>query len=232
LIADLLRTDLCRLTRWQPDSSLTCQIRARIGLVHFLTRQSVATRNRLWAVLMRYYPAALEVFSCLDALVSLLFIQAYPTPEAAAQLSYPEFTAFAAAHRHRRPNDWPKCFARLQAPQPQPDPNIVLAYAPQATLLAAALESLSRSRYQLLEETYRLFLQHPDAHIFASLPGAGKILQPALLAKFGDNRLRFPSASSVQQVAGTCPITRRSGKSKVVLFRLACDHDFRNIAQE
>jgi transposase len=232
LIADLLRTDLHRLVRWQPDSELTCQIRARISLVHFLTHQAVATRNRLWAVLMRYYPAALETFSSLDALVALSFIQAFPTPQAANQLSYADFTTFLANHHHRRPTDWPKCFARLHAPQPSAHPNIVSAYAPQAAILATILENLFRSKYQLLEDTSVLFLQHPDAPIFASLPGAGKILQPALLVKFGDNRLRFPSPASVQQVAGTSPITRRSGKSKVVLFRLACDHDFRNIAQE
>ena len=232
LIADLLRTDLHRLTPWHPDSSLTCQIRARISLAHFLTRQAVATSNRLWSVLLRYYPAALEVFSGLEALITLLFIQAYPTPQAALQLSYAEFTAFLAAHHHRRPVEWPICFARLHTPQPAADPNIVLAYTPQAILLAASLETLLRNKYQLLQETHALFLQHPDAPIFASLPGTGKLLQPALLAKFGDNRLRFPSPAAVQQVAGTCPITRRSGKSKAVLFRLACDRNFRNIVHD
>lgn len=232
LIADLLRTDLHRLTRWLPDSPLTCQIRARISLVHFLTRQAVATSNRLWSILLRYYPAALEVFSGLDVLISLIFIQAFPTPQAAAQLSYSDFTTFIAAHHHRRPKDWPGCFARLHTPQPIADPCIVHAYAPQAKLLAASLENLLRTKNQLLKDTHDLFLQHPDAPIFASLPGTGKLLQPALLCKFGENRLRFPSPASVQQIAGTCPITRRSGKSKIVLFRIACDHDFRNITHD
>ncbi len=232
LIADLLRTDLHRLYPWRPDSSLTCQIRARVSLVHFLTRQIVAFSNRLWSILLRYYPAALEVFSGLNALISLTFIQAFPTPQAASQLSYAEFTTFIAAHRHRRPAVWPQAYARLHTPFPAADPSFVLAYAPQAVLLASQLETLRRTKYQMLKEVYDLFLQHPDAHIFASLPGTGKLLQPALLAKFGDDRQRFPSAASVQQVAGTCPITRRSGKSKVVLFRIACDKQFRNIVHD
>ena len=232
LIADVLRTDLHRLTPWLPDSPLTCQIRARISLVHFLGRQIVASSNRLWSVLLRYYPAALQVFSGVRQLITLLFIQAFPTPQAALQLSYADFTTFIAAHHHRRPAEWPMCYSRLHIPQPAADPGLVLAYAPQAQFLAASLEAMRRSHYQLLEETHDLFLQHPDAPIFASLPGTGKLLQPALLAKFGDNRLRFPSPASVQQVAGTCPITRRSGKSKAVLFRLACDHDFRNLAHD
>jgi transposase len=232
LIADLLRTDLYRLSPWQPDSPLTCQIRARTSLAHFLTRQAVATINRLWSVLLRYYPAALEVFSGLEALITLVFIQAYPTPQATAQLSYTDFTAFLAAHHHRRPDLWPLCYARLRKPYPAADPRMVLAYAPQAKWLAASAETLLRYKYQLIQETYDLFGQHPDAPIFASLPGTGKLLQPALLCKFGDDRQRFPSPASVQQVAGTCPITRRSGKAKVVLFRIACDKQFRNLAHD
>lgn len=232
LIADLLRTDRRRLYPWRPDSPLTCQIRARISLVHFLTRQIVASTNRLWSVLLRYYPAALEVFSGLNALITLAFIQAFPTPQAALSLSYAEFTEFIAAHHHRRPNAWPQAFARLHTPYPAAHPNFVLAYAPQAVLLAAQLETLRHTKYQMLEETHDLFLQHPDAAIFSSLPGTGKLLQPALLAKFGDDRQRFSSPAAVQQVAGTCPITRRSGKSKVVLFRIACDKQFRNIVHD
>ena len=64
------------------------------------------------------------------------------------------------------------------------------------------------------------------------MPGAAELLAPALLAKFGDHRDRFPSPASVQALAGTCPVTDRSGKRKVVYFRRACDRAFRDIAQK
>jgi transposase len=48
-----------------------------------------------------------------------------------------------------------------------------------------------------------------------SLPGAGELLAPSLLAKFGDDRARFPTAGSVQALAGTCPVTDQSGKKRV-----------------
>jgi transposase len=76
-----------------------------------------------------------------------------------------------------------------------------------------------------------LFAQHPDADIFASLPGAGALLAPALLAKFGDQRQRFPTAAVVQARAGTCPITEQSGKKTYIHFRHSCDKEFRRIAQ-
>ena len=82
------------------------------------------------------------------------------------------------------------------------------------------------------DEIRKLFAVHPDASIFGSLPGVGARLAPALLAKFGDNRQRFPTAQTLQSVAGTCPYTKQSGKRKYVLFRRACDREFRQIAQQ
>jgi transposase len=77
-----------------------------------------------------------------------------------------------------------------------------------------------------------LFQQHPDHDVFASLPGVGDFLAPALLAKFGDDRARFPDPQSVQCLAGTCPVTDQSGKRRRIYFRRACDHEFRHIAQQ
>ncbi|MBV7331377.1 transposase [Chloroflexi bacterium TSY] len=75
-------------------------------------------------------------------------------------------------------------------------------------------------------------MQHPDQHIFASLPGAGQLLAPSLLVKFGEDRKRFPSPMSLQSLAGTCPVTKQSGKVRTVHFRRACDHDFRYFTQQ
>jgi len=86
------------------------------------------------------------------------------------------------------------------------------------------------------QETQRvlnaLFAQHPDQAIFASLPGVGAFLAPALLAKLGDDRERFPTAACLQALAGTCPVTVASGKRRVVKFRQACDKEFRDTAQQ
>jgi hypothetical protein len=40
------------------------------------------------------------------------------------------------------------------------------------------------------QEIQRLFLQHADQVVFASLPGAGKRLAPRLLAEWGEDRRR------------------------------------------
>src|SRR5205085_9661382 len=65
------------------------------------------------------------------------------------------------------------------------------------------------------------FEQHPDAKIIRSLPGLGMILGARALGEFGDDPNRFDDAKSRKNYAGTSPITRASGKHKVVLARYA-----------
>jgi transposase len=63
---------------------------------------------------------------------------------------------------------------------------------------------------------------HPDFFIFNSLPGAGSVMAPRLLAAFGSQRNRFDSAREVQSFSGIAPVTESSGKKKWVHVRWAC----------
>lgn len=63
LLADVLRTDRRRFQPWHPDDALTRQMRGKVSLHAYLTQQTTRFFNRLRAVLVRYYPAATEVFS-------------------------------------------------------------------------------------------------------------------------------------------------------------------------
>jgi len=65
------------------------------------------------------------------------------------------------------------------------------------------------------------FGQHPDAEIYLSQPGLGPILGARVLAEFGDDPTRYTGARARKNYAGTSPITRASGKKKVVLARYA-----------
>ena len=65
------------------------------------------------------------------------------------------------------------------------------------------------------------FEQHPDAKVVLSLPGLGTVLGARVLGEFGDDRTRFSSPKSRKNYAGTSPITKASGHSRVVLARHA-----------
>jgi transposase len=228
LIADILRTDRGRLQPWHPDSLLTRQMRAKVSLILQLTKQTTRLANRLRAVLLRYYPAALQVFKRgLTTQIAPEFVLAYPTSEAAQALSYPEFESFAQAHGYRQTKQLPGCFARLQASYPPASPETVLVYQTEARLLAQLLLKTTRAKLSVRAELQALYRQHPHHATFASLPGTGMLIGPGLLVKFGDDRQRFPSPSSVQALAGTCPVTERSGKRRTVKFRRACDKEWR-----
>lgn len=230
LIANLLRTDRHLLIPWHPDSELTQRLRAKVRLRTRLVQEEVAHHNQLRQVLQRYYPTALEPFG-LQSYIALDFIQCYPTPEEGQALSYEEFERFARDHRYPGQRI-AKAYAKLKTPQAEALPAIVMAYQEEAVLRAQRLADLQRSVAQVEKAIKNLFQQHPDAPIFASLPGVGDALAPALLVKFGDDRQRFPTAGAVQALAGTAPVTDQSGRRRTVLFRRACDHEFRTYAHQ
>jgi transposase len=232
LIADILRTDHARLQIWEPDSLLTQQIRSRVNYVQLMTKEIVRLTNYQRSILLRYYPAAADLFSGLKTLISQHFISTFPTPETTNGLDLETFRTFARQHAYTRPEKLPATLAKLHQAHPIASGEVIESYQSQAQSLASLLLPMIRTKANALRELSNLFLQHPDHFIYASLPGAGDFLQPALLAKFGDHRYRFPTASRVQAVAGTCPVTISSGKHKSVRFRYACDHQFRQIVQQ
>jgi transposase len=244
LIANLLRTDQHCYTPWQPDQPLTRQIRAEVRFAQQLGQEVVRDGNRLRSLVLRYYPAALDAFPHLDSLVCLAFLQAYPTLSQAQALSFEQLKVFLREHHHTQVRSWPTLYAGLHSDHPQSNPELDAAYAPLAQAQARILETLIRSRNACLTRLDKLFLLHPDHEIYDSLPQAGALLAPALLAQLGDtctalrlvqcrcDRARYPTPAVLQAVAGTCPLTKRSGKHSYVLFRKACDRDFRHIVQQ
>jgi hypothetical protein len=216
----------------KPDGLLVCQMRATLGLIHSLTKPITAYSNRLRAVLLRYYPQPLGLFGKLPTQTGLHFLIVYPTPQAVRSLTYEQFAAFCRKQGYSCPKRLPELYAHLQRPVPEPDPVMVLAYQEQTPFLASLLLTMVQHKDWAIREVQDLFAAHPDQPIFASLPGAGDLLEPSLLGKFGHHRERFPAPADVQALAGTCPVTIRSGKKKKIKFRRACDRDFRRIAQQ
>jgi transposase len=230
VLADILRTDRGRYRPWRPDTRLTRQIQVQVRYVLYLTRMIRRQTNHLRALLLRYYPLAAELFSKLDSPIALAFLQAYPTLQAAQQLSQSQFQEFLRQHHHHQHAKWAALYVELTRAHLTPLPDTVALYAQQAPLLAEQLAVFVCAKPQAVQTLQDLFDQHPRAALFRSLPGVGDFLAPALLAKLGDDPQRFDGPAAVQAIAGTCPITQRSGKHRAVLFRHACDREFRYIA--
>jgi transposase len=68
------------------------------------------------------------------------------------------------------------------------------------------------------------FGRHPDAEIYRSQPGLGAILGARVLGEFGDDPHRYADGKARRNYAGTSPLTRASGKKKVIAARFIHNH--------
>ncbi len=89
------------------------------------------------------------------------------------------------------------------------------------TALVAVITALVAQTAIVADRLSASFEQHPSAEILCSLPGLGPVLSARVLAEFGDDPHRYADAKGRKNYAGTAPITRASGKSRVVLARVA-----------
>src|SRR5665648_669405 len=72
---------------------------------------------------------------------------------------------------------------------------------------------------QLESELAVEFHAHPMAAILKSAPGLGPVLAARVLAEIGDDPTRFTTADGLRAFAGTAPITRASGRTRIVSAR-------------
>ena len=170
--------------------------------------------------LREYFPAALEAFEDLDAPDVLELLGKAPDPERARRLTRAQISA--ALKRARRRSIKDKTDAILAALRGehlgQPEA-LTAAYAATARALIAVITTLNEQVKTLQGQVEQHFGRHPDAEIYRSQPGMGAVTGARVLAEFGDDPRRYADGKARRNYAGTSPITRASGKKKVVAAR-------------
>jgi hypothetical protein len=195
-----------------------------------LHKQQINTGNQLRQVLTEYYLGAVHAFTSVSGPVTLAFLSAYPTPEAAQAASYEDLTAFLRRHGYTCMKHFDKLYQRLQAPQPRA--RVITGHVAHMLALVEVLKIFHHQLGQITRHLQQTFATHPEADWWRAFPGAGPLTAPRLLAFIGDNPAAFPSYQSLQSTAGTVPVTRQSGKKRVVRFRWACSHPLRKAAMD
>jgi transposase len=191
-----------------------------------LQREQRRLSNQLRAVLTHYYPGVLSLFHDLHQPLTLAFLQAFPTPQAARAASREELVAFFRSQSYRYMERVEGHYQRLQ--QAMPTARVQQGWVQHLLALVALLRTLHDQLLHLKRHIRLSFAAHPEAAWWRALPvGSGDLTLPRLLACFGDHRDRFPSFQVLQAMAGTAPITQQSGKRRLVSFRLACSRPFR-----
>ncbi len=233
LLAKTGRADLTDLHRLTPDSEKITELklltRDQDALIHMQTRLV----NQLTACLKAYYPVALELFAKLQQKSTLLFLQAYSTPQEAMAASAEQIKGVLKQAKYPNPTAGAATiFEQLHQPHLQADAVITRAKARLMLVLVRQLLPLIEHIAQYDKEIDTLFLTHEDHEIFESLPRAGQRLAPRLLAEIGDDRERYQDASSLQALGGTSPVLFQSGMYSKAHRRLGCIKPLRNALQQ
>ena len=223
VLADLVRTDRQHHRPIAGDSELaeTVKVLARAHQGLIWTRQRQV--NALRSTLREFYPAALEAFDDLASREALAVLAKAPTPEQGRALRVTQIeAALRAAGRQRNLRPTAKAIsAALRTEQLTAQPMVARAFGATVSAHVAVTAELVRQTAALEADLAASFEQHPSAEILRSLPGLGVVLGARVLAEFGDDPHRYADAKARKNYAGTSPITRASGKSRVVLARYA-----------
>jgi transposase len=229
-----------------PHGELAAELRAIARDDERAARDQRRLRNRLRQDLIATFPAALQLAGEeLGAPTILKLLGRWPTATALRAASRDELVAFARAAHH----GWPERFAdqvatALAADHFAPRDYLVRAKADTIRLAATQLLAIGDQRRAWERRMGTLLLgaprrgrartPRPDAldqgqafpggKVYLSFPGLGDRLAARVAGEIGDHPQQFRSPNALACYAGKAPVTRRSGKSElVVACRLACN---------
>ena len=222
VLADLVRTDRVNHRRVAGDSALAeaLKVLARAHQNAIWARQRQV--NALRSALKDYYPGALAAFGTdLSHADALAVLGVAPTPTLGRALTHATLVAVlegAGRQRYveRRATEIQGALREDQLAQPA---LLEGAYGESTAANVAAILSFNAVVARLETALAESFEQHPSAKIVRSLPGRGTVLGARVLGEFGDDPNRYADLKCRRNYGGTSPITKASGKSRVVLAR-------------
>jgi transposase len=220
MLADMVRTDSHQLRAVAGDSAdagaVKVAARTHKTLIWERTRQVQRLRHQL----REYFPAAVDAFADLDAPDALELLGKAPDPARAAKLTRAQVSAaLKRARRRDIPGKATAIMAALRGAQLGQPTAVTAAYAVTVRSLIAVIIVLNEQVKTLQGQVEADFGRHPDAEIYLSQPGLGPILGARVLGEFGDDPDRYASGKARKNYAATSPLTRASGKRKVVAAR-------------
>lgn len=220
VLADMVRTDAHQLRRAAGDSQLAEAVKVVTRAHKTLIWERARHGQRLRQALLEYFPAALVAFEDLDAPDALELLAKAPDPASAARLSTARIgAALERAGRRNRDAKVAAIRAALRGEHLGRSAVVTSAYAATVQAEVAILTVLQQQITALESQVEAHFGEHPDAEIYTSQPGLGVVLGARVLAEFGDDPHRYADARARKNYAGTSPITKQSGKKKIVLAR-------------
>ena len=232
VMASALRTDPHCFRRLAISDPIVVELREWSRIAQDLTSERTSLVNRLRQQLWRYFPAFLELNADLSAAWLIELWQAVPTPQAAKRVRKASIEVILKRHRIRRLDADQIREILRQRPLAVAAGTVDAARAHCATLIAR-LKLINRqiadAYHQLDTLTAKVGATgqpspgqntQRDAVILASLPGLGRINLATLLAEASDP-LQRRDYHALRALTGVAPVTRQSGRSRIIVRRYA-----------
>ena len=228
VLAEFLRSDHAHLRALRPSSEKAQELKLLSRDQRRVGRHKARLLNQLTTTLKEYYVRPLEVFEDLETEVALDFLQQYPTPAHLSALKRKQFNRFATTQHHLSKQRCAELWEKLQKPQLGVPEHVVRAKAQLLEVLIEQLRASIKAVKIYHHKVESFFASSPAAEFAKTLPGGKSgTLVAAIWAELGDAQGRWESSRHLQAEAGAVPVTKASGKSRVVHFRFACNKHLR-----
>jgi transposase len=238
VLASALKTDLKSFKRVQVDDPSTIRLRELSRLDQELKNELNRAANQLWEQLHRYFPQMLKLSSGADDPFVWRLLSEAPMPANAAKLKVSRVAQMLKSHRIRRFTA-DQVVTILREPSLQPAPGAaeaasehVLLLLPRLALLNEQIRDVARRTAKLLKDFPQnadlngIVPEHRDVDLLLSLPGLGQTIASTILAE-ASRPIHERDYDSLRCYAGSAPVTKQSGKRRIVSMRRACSERVR-----
>lgn len=206
-----------------PDSAETRTLQRLVEDRRTLVGDKVRLTNRITAALKSYFPQALQWFDDIDTPLFCDFILKWPTLDSVQRARVSTIESFFKTHNCVKPSVIKRRVEAIRAALPlTEDQGVIVPMQRMCCALAKHLKCLLETLHEYDLEIAQRFRAHADHDLFDSLPGAGPVFGPRLLAAFGSDRKRFSDSDEVARLGGIAPVVERSGKRTWVHWRYSC----------
>jgi transposase len=223
-LAELLFTHHDKLKAWQPDDAQTRLLQQLVSHRRAVVDERTGLTNRLQALLKQYFPQALELGGeDLWRPLATAFLLKWPTLQSLQKVQPATVKKFYYLHGSRSEKLMAQRLELIPSAVALTDePAVLESHSLRVQLICRQLQALHRTLALFDHRQAQVFGAHPDQHIFASLPGAGPVMAPRLLASMGSERERYARPANLSNFSGIAPVTKQSGGKRHVHRRYCC----------
>jgi len=223
-LAELLFSHHDKLKPWAPEDSQTRAVQQLVFHRRAVVDERTGLTNRLQALLKQYFPQALVL--CGDDLwrpLATRFLLKWSSLQAVQKTKPATLKEFYYLNGSRSEKLMQQRLELMKKAVPVSDDRALIeSFALRVQFICRQLQLLHQTLHAFNERIVLAFKEHEDHEIFASLPGAGPVLAPRLLASMGSQRERYDKAANLQRYTGVAPVTKQSGGKRHVHRRYLC----------